>query len=112
MRYGYYAKAKFADADENFVLYVYYCYDNNKDGWEQYREKYDGEILLKKPKGNKPDVSIYDMTVKNASGWWECSYETADSMSLRLVKRIGEQLRETGEWPWTVAVFVPYKKCK
>ena len=133
MSIGIGAAAILEAADSSTLLYFYYSYNVNLEGYKQYMEKYDGEIVIdrsslvepdtyikriKKASGKKvfeerirkKDYNIEELikqgkvTIVNSSGAWNV-VDGIDIMAIRLVSKIFDKYQSDRDIPERVGFY-------
>ena len=96
MSMGYIAKARLVEQDDQGAIYEYWCLTQEHSNYEQFRENYDGSIMI-----ILPDNGIFDRDdclIKNASGTWSTDTNGKDHIACRLVGMIVKAYQQTGEF--------------
>ena len=132
MSLGYIGKAILETADSASLMYFYYSYNMNLEGYEVYKEKYDGTIIIdggslvepeihikriKRPSGKKvyeekiieKEVQLEELLkngkvkIENASGAWDI-VNGYDMMALSLVRKIFKEYQRERDVPEMVMI--------
>lgn len=111
MSHGFTAHADLVQTNGPILVYTYSCWNLNLSGWESQRATADGEIRF-----NRHDLELVripmellceagKVIIKNASGTWQTMPPGVDIMAVRLLRKIVDHYRETGEAPEHVDWF-------
>lgn len=133
MSQGFVAEAILETADEDTLLYLYYSYNINLEGYKEHVGKYDGDIVINRKSLVEPDIYTKcrrnpsgkkvieerirknnvevdkllangDVQITNSSGAWHV-VNGIDIMAKWLTKKIYDKYQEERDIPERVSIF-------